>query len=391
MKFVRKTINPEKYIDNIFVVTNMAKADPEGINATAGCLFGEDGKLLAYKSVFDNEKEIANSLKAAYSTPEGNKEYLELITKHILEDRVKTPHKTVATAGGTGALYLGTKTCLGDGDTIIFPEIAWGNYKVIAQELNLNVINYDVYNIDSLFNAIDKANDKVFVVINSPCHNPCGQEYSFEEWKKIIDKLNNCNKDVVLLNDIAYIDYANENAKQYFDLFNSLNDNVLVLLAFSCSKSFSYYGKRLGALIAINNDTEFIDYYINLCTRLCRATWSNCNNEAMLNIVSLLKNKYDEYTKERNDSLIMLRKRVDLFIKQAQENNLEFYPYTAGFFVTLKVDDLALRDKIHKALLDNRIYTIKVNKGIRIGLCSVPINRVDGLATRIANIIKEVS
>lgn len=391
MKFVRKTINPEKYIDNIFTVTNMAKADPDGINATAGCLYDESGKLLTFDSVFENEKAMSSIQHASYSTPEGNKEYLDLINKHVLEDRVKTNNATIATAGGTGALYLATKTCLGDGDTIILPSIAWGNYKVIAQELNLNIINYDVYDINTLLAAIDKAPDKVFVVINSPCHNPCGQEYTYEEWKVIIDKLNNCNREAVLLNDIAYIDYANENAKQYFDLFNSLNDNVLVELAFSCSKSFSYYGKRLGALIVINNDKEFVDYYLNLCTRLCRATWSNCNNGAMVNVVSILKNNYDEYIKERKDSLAMLNKRIDLFTKQAKENNLDFYPYSAGFFITLKIEDLELRDKVHKAFLDNRIYTIKVNKGIRIALCSVPLEKVDGLAVKMANIIKELS
>ena len=31
-----------------------------------------------------------------------------------------------------------------DGDNIIYPEIAWGNYKIIAQENNLNSLTYNV-------------------------------------------------------------------------------------------------------------------------------------------------------------------------------------------------------------------------------------------------------
>ncbi|MDO5440837.1 MAG: aminotransferase class I/II-fold pyridoxal phosphate-dependent enzyme [Erysipelotrichaceae bacterium] len=390
MKFVRKNVNTSKYVDNVFAVSNLAKQDPDGINATTGCLYGEDGKLLTYSTVFDNESNITNIQNASYASPEGNKEYLELIGKHVLEGKVSKKYKTLATSGGTGAIYLSVKSCLNEGDTIILPEVAWGNYKVIAQELNLNVVNYDVYNLDSLLKAIDTVNEKVFVVINSPSHNPCGHAYTYEEWEKIINKLNSVNKEVILLNDIAYIDYAPNNKKEYFKLFNTLTNNVLVILAYSCSKSFSYYGKRLGAFIAINDDEEFLDHYINMCARLARTTWSNCNNGAMLNIVSLLKDNYDSYIKERDESIKMLADRASLFIKQANENNLPLYPYTSGFFVSLKIEDLDLRDKVHQRLIDNHIYTVKVNKGIRIGICSLPMNKVDGLASKIKETCKDL-
>lgn len=388
MKFVRKNLNTTKYIDNVFAVSNMAKADPNGINATAGCLYDEEGKLLAYKTVYGNEKEISPIQNASYASPEGNKEYLDLVTDYVLENYVTTSYRTIASSGGTGAIYLAVKSCLSESDTIILPEVAWGNYKVIAQELNLNVINYDVYNLDSLLSAIDKCEGKVFVVINSPCQNPCGHAYTLKEWETIINKLNSLNKEAVLLDDVAYLDYAGKDGKEYFKLFNNINDSVLVCIAYSCSKSFSYYGKRIGAFICINNDEEFLDSYANLCSRLARTTWSNCNNGAMLNIADILKNNREAYIKERDDSIKMLEKRAALFIEQAKDNNLDIYPYSCGFFVTLRIDDLTKRDEIHQRLLDNHIYTIKVNKGIRIALCSLPLNKVDGLAKKIANIMK---
>ena len=389
MKFVRKNISEKKYVDNVFSVSSLAKSDPQAINATEGCLGKEDGTLFTYSSVFENENKITPAQNASYANPAGNAKYLDVITKHILEDRVTNNHRTIASAGGTGALYIGMKSCLAEGDTIILPEISWGNYRVMCQEYNYNIVTYDVYNLDSLFKVIDETEGKLFLLINSPCHNPCGQGYTDDEWKKIIDKLNNCNKEVVLLNDIAYIDYAYNDAKGYFDLFNHINDNVLVLIAFSCSKSFSYYGKRIGAFITINNDNEFLDTYANMCARLARTTWSNCNNGAMLNITDILKNNREAYLKERDDSIEMLEKRADLFIEQAKENNLECYEYSNGFFVTLKMEDLNRRDEIHQRLIDNHIYTIKVNKGIRIGLCSLPLNKVDGLAKRIVDIINK--
>ena len=107
----------------------------------------------------------------------------------------------ISKVGGTGALYTSARLFLEQGDKVIYPEIAWGNYKVIAQENNLESLTYDVYDLDSLFNKIDMCDDKAFIVINSPCENPLGHSYTNDEWCKIFDKLNNSNKEIVLLID----------------------------------------------------------------------------------------------------------------------------------------------------------------------------------------------
>lgn len=386
MKFVRKNINNKQYIDNVFLVSSQAKKDPNGIDATVGCLFKEDGLLFTFDTVYNNEKNISSARNASYASPSGNTEYLETIKDFILDKHVSINNQIIATAGGTGALYVGIKSCLDEKDTIIYPNLAWGNYSVIADELNLNVLYYDIYDVDSLLKRIDEVQGKVYIVINSPCHNPCGLSYTYDEWKRIIDKINSCGKEVILLNDIAYIDYAYSDAKKYFDLFNTINDNVLVLIAYSCSKSFSYYGKRVGALIAINKDDEFLKTYINFCTRIARTTWSNVNNGAMQNIADVLKNHFPEYKNERDDAINLMKKRSDLFVSQAKECGLDIYPYTEGFFITLKIEDQKQRDEIHERLINNHIYTIKVKFGIRIGICSLPLKTIDGLPKKIKSL-----
>ena len=386
MKFLKENENTQRYIDNIFSVVNAAKADPEAINATAGCLYDEEGKLFTYKCVGEADRSISEMQRSAYAaSPAGNKEYVDLVCDFVLEGKVKNSHVAIASAGGTGAIYMAIKTCLNDGDTIIYPEISWGNYRVIANENNLEVLTYDVYDLNDLFNKIDMAPGKVFLIANSPCENPLGHAYSMDEWKAIMTKLNNLNKEVILLCDIAYIDYARE--REYFSLFNEISDNVLVILAASCSKAFSYYGQRLGLMIAINNDKEFLDLYLNLCSRLARATWSNLNNAGMLSVAKVLKENKDGYLKELSEAREMLKKRTDLFIRQADDCGLELYTFCDGFFVTLKMKDNESRDEAHKRLLDNHIYTIKVNKGIRVALCSTPLKVVDGLAYKIKELL----
>ncbi len=386
MKFLKENENTQRYVDNIFSVVNAAKADPLAINATAGCLYDEEGKLFTYNCVAKTDRNISDIERSSYaSSPSGNKEYIDLVCDFVLDGKVSANHTAIAASGGTGAIYMAVKTCLKDGDTIIYPEISWGNYRVIANENNLEVLTYDVYDLEDLFKKIDMTSGKLFLVINSPCENPLGHAYSMDEWKAIMNKLNGLNREVVLLCDIAYIDYARN--RDYFTLFNELDDNVLVLLAASCSKAFSFYGQRLGLLVAVNNDNEFLDLYFNLCSRLARATWSNLNNAGMLTIGRVLKEDKEAYLKELAEAREMLMKRSDLFIRQANDCGLELYTFSDGFFVTLKMKDNESRDKAHQRLLDNHIYTIKVNKGIRVALCSTPLKIVDGLAYKIKELM----
>jgi len=389
MKFISEKRDTSLYVDNIFAVVNAAKADkdPSTINATAGCFYNEEGKLLTYSKVYENEKKVSDIQKASYAQGAfGNREYNEAINKFVIENRINS-FASIATAGGTGAISLAINLCLNSGDTILMPEIAWGNYSLMAKEFELKVINYDPFNVDDL---IEKAKglEKIFVVINSPCSNPCGLSYSYQEWQKIINGLESLNKELIILNDIAYIDYAvNKDYKKYFELFNDVKDTTLVFMAYSCSKAFSYYGQRLGSLIIVYKDKEYLDYLINQSARRNRSTYSSVNNAAMINIANVLNTDYDSYLKEKNDSVKLLQERANLFIEEAKKCGLEVYPYSEGFFVTIKMADNKQRDDAHSKLIENHIYTIKVNKGIRVGICSVNLKNIKGLANKIKQIV----
>lgn len=72
--------------------------------------------------------------------------------------------------------------------------------------------------------------NRLVIVINDPCHNPTGYSLSEDEWKKVISFLNECSKThaVVLLNDIAYIDFSSrqEKAKEYFAQFDQIEKTL---------------------------------------------------------------------------------------------------------------------------------------------------------------------
>ncbi len=388
--FFKKNKDLTRFKDGVFAISSLAKADTsnECVNATIGSLCGEDGKILTMKSVFDCYDRLTPAIKAAYAkSPCGNPDFREAMEKFILED--KCDGKAIAVSGGTGGITLALDLCLNEGDSVIIPSIAWGNYKQMLDERHLKAITYDPYDIDELCSLIKKE-ERPFVIVNSPCENPCGLSLSYAQWEKIINCLKE-SKEAILLNDIAYLDYAyDENYKKYFELFNTLDKNVLVLIASSCSKTFSYYGQRLGALLVINKDEEFVDLFVNQAERHIRTTYGSCNNGAQVAITDLLNNHYDEFSKDINAAKDLLKKRTDLFIKEAKEVDLNLYPYNEGFFVTIKYDDNELRDRVHDGLLLKHIYCVKINHGIRVGLCSTPIVKVEGLAKRIKEVENEV-
>ncbi len=380
MKFIKNNHINKRFVDNVFSVTTVEKKDtnPDKINATVGVLKDDNHNIITYDVVKKVEEQLTANQKNAYAGGiEGNPTYLEAAKKFVLENRIKNV-KAVATAGGTGAISLAVSMCMNENDTILIPSVCWGNYKTIAEENNLNVMSYDVYDLNDMFEKIDSV-DRVFLMINSPCENPLGHSYSYDEWKKIIDKLNSCDKEAILLNDTAYIDYSlTDGFKDYFELFNNLNDNVMVCIGASMSKSFSLYGYRLGCLFITQNNKEELDLTANLFAKHARSIWSSCNNSAMNIVTEVVNNHLDEYKKELEVNRNILKERIRTMKDCLNENAISYYDFSEGFFVTLKNED----DSLHQRLMDNHIYTIKVNKGLRIGICSMNLKEIRDFTER---------
>ena len=107
----------------------------------------------------------------------------------------------------------------------------------------------------------------------------------------------------------------------------------------------------------------------------------------MENFVKVTTEHKDEFNAEKAKYVDLLRQRCEVFKKEADECGLTYYPYKEGFFVTLKVEDDDLLTRFHEAMLAQDIYTIKVNKGIRVALCSLSVEKCQGLAFKMKEIL----
>ena len=57
--------------------------------------------------------------------------------------------------------------------------------------------------------------------------------------------------------------------------------------------------------------------------------------------------------------------------------------------MTLSMDNTT-RDIYHEALMKNHIYTVKVNKGIRVAVCSLSLDKIKGLAKKMKDILDTI-
>lgn len=402
MKFLKDNINTIPLQDNVFAVSKKAAeaalvyGNDEVVNATIGSLYTEDEVIAAFDSVYDVYDTIDNQTKARYAnTITGSTEFKNSIYTWVTgSTKLNLKHRVVATPGGTGAIALLMMSILNEKMQVLLPDLAWSSYQLMAKNNHLVATLYEMFEQDhfNLSSFKDKANKlmdqqgKLMVVINDPAHNPSGYTMSQKEWEEVIKTINELSSKgpCVIVNDIAYIDYCVDvdSARDYMNMFNKISDNVVVVLAFSCSKTLTSYGMRLGAAILLAKSDEMIKSMYDSFENSARAIWSNVNNGWMENFTKVISTNSKQFLQEKQKYIDILKIRSKTFIDEAQACNLEIYPYHEGFFITLKITDSAFLQAYHQALMDENIFTVKLTKGIRVAICSVPLFKLKGLAKR---------
>jgi aspartate aminotransferase/aromatic-amino-acid transaminase len=406
MTFLNRQSDGKKMVDKVFKAAVKASAakvkfgPDQVVDATLGTLFDETETFCAFDSVWDTYKTIPNIQKAKYAASiQGNPSFQKDV-KDWLFGGIKLNAEVLATPGGAGAVSSTIKNVLEPGQILIKPSLAWGPYKTMAAEFGNTIISYNLFkegkfDIDSfkstLSNVMDKQ-QKVLAIINDPCHNPSGYTMSSDEWNQVITFLNQLSDKgpVILLHDIAYVDFStNPSWKEHFAKYAALNKNVMVVIAFSLSKTFTAYGARLGAAVAVTNNQEELQKFIDAGIYSARSIWSTVNNSMMELFTKINRSKelYDTYMLEKQKYIDLLKERANIFIGEANEVGLPLYPFKEGFFATIEVSSNQEKERLSKILQDNNIFTVEVDNGLRVALCSVSKEKLKGLASKIKNLM----
>lgn len=354
------------------------------INSTLGTLIDDDGNIIAFDSVYDTLKNMDKKDIASYGAIEGDKEFLDLVIEKCFGAyKPKGFIKSVATAGGSGAVRHTIWTLSGVGDYVICPNWYWPAYATMCEEYNREFLNYEFldenfeFNLKEFTKALDfslEKKDRVVCVFNSPANNPTGFSIEDSMWDKILEIIKDratYGKYITILLDVAYIEFAGDGSqKKFFQKFGELPENIITTVAYSMSKSYTAYGLRSGACIIVSSNEEIANQVFDSMKHSNRAIWSNITHAGMNILVDLEKDekKKKSYEKELEFYRIMLEKRAKAFTENSKKVGLVSLPYFGGFFISIPSKN---SKKIAEKLKEKDMYIVANKEGLRFAVCAV--------------------
>ncbi len=353
------------------------------LNATLGVLMDDACKLAVMPSVSEALLRVPLERAAAYSPIAGDASFLGATIRDLFSDGPLAAQAiSVATPGGTGAIYQAVVNCLEPGQSALTSSYFWGPYGVITGHSGRDVDTFPMFgedgrlDLDALAIGIDRhieQQERVLLLLNFPCHNPTGYSLDESEWAGVAEVVRMAGEraPVATLLDCAYLRFQDPESDHWLHAIETMLESSTVLVAWTASKTFAQYGARIGALVTMHQDANERVRLTNAFSYSCRATWSNCNHLGQLAIADLLtdpglKARSDE---ERDGLIDMLRGRVAVFKEEASAAGLSVPRYEGGFFVAVFTPD---GEKTAAAMRAEGVYVVPMEGAVRVALCATP-------------------
>ena len=368
------------------------------VNATVGCYAGDDEKLACLPVVEQLYRSLPMSDFITYAPPLGLEGYRQAVIDETFEGcRPDGYVDAVATSGGTGAIHIAIANYSEVGDAVLTTDWRWNIYDCLCQEIGRDLHTFSMMDDQGHFNTaafsaavsnILRRQDSLLLILNTPANNPTGYGLSDSEWDEVLaflkDVVKGKDKNIIFVSDVAYLDYSGEKheCRKFFKKFGNMPDNVLIVVAYTCSKGFTMYGQRMGAMICVTPNKDIADEFVAINQYTSRATWSNSNSAAMKVMANICKDpaKVAELDAERAKYFHLIQERADLFMKEADECGLKYLRYISGFFITIPMEG---SQKVCDELEKENIFLVPLGKGIRLAVCSVSKKKIHGLAAKI--------
>ena len=377
--------------DKVFGASSRAKAmiaekgADKVINATIGSLLDDNGRLVVLSSVDKVFRTLKPQDYADYAPIRGIPAFAEAVKKAAFGSyEPKGFVEAVATPGGTGSLRNVMSNYSSPGDNIITSDWHWAPYNTIAGEIGRSVEVFELFTQDRKFNAqslkakvteLLALQESLVIILNTPAHNPTGYSLTLEDWDKVTEILTEAaagGKAIALVVDAAYIDFAGdeEECRKFLPKLEEMPENVLPVIAYSLSKTFTLYGTRCGAAICMAKTAAIAEEFRKVCEFSSRGSWSNSAKVAQVILAKIYEDPelLEAVSSEREYYRNMLLARGRAFEEEAAKAGLEIVPFDAGFFASIPCGD---PDAVSAELEKQGLFTIPLAKGIRVSVASV--------------------
>lgn len=402
---VGKHAQYKKLESNILQISQEAKAMKKKyddvIDATVGMLHHEEGNVFKFQVVEDALYHLNDSQTYHYAPVRGTKNFSEGVFNWVFgpyadELRSQFKYSVIPTTGGSGAVSNTFYNFNDFNQKVLLPNIYWSPYENFALEANINLQTFLMYNDALQFNIEDfqkeaiklaKEQGRLSLLLNDPCNNPTGLCMTMDDWKQVIQTLNQINDmdiPVILIHDIAYIDYQmkpTELSREVFSSYLDLNDDILVVVVFSGSKTFSLYGFRVGAQIGLSKSQKIIDDFTRVGDYSVRGRFSSVSQPGMNIIEKIFTSQdwKDRFEIELQIGRKLLKDRAELFLTEAKKNDLLIYPYCGGFFISVPTKNKT----IFKDLVEDHVFVIPMQGLVRVAISSLNLHDIPELVRKL--------
>ncbi len=397
--------------DNIFAANiraNEAAAKigkDKVINGTVGSILDEDGQLVMLEVMKRAYKRLTPQEIVAYAPIQGYPDFLEAcIDQCFGQSRPAGYIRALSTSGGTGGLHHVVHNYSSPGDEVLITDWHWGAYDSIILDGCRKVRTFSFLNEDGRFDmdsfkehltALVEKQYNTVIILNGVANNPTGYCMSDDEWGAVAqacaEAVDGKDKNVILCADVAYLDYSGEKeaCRTFFKKFENLPQNVLVVVAYTLSKGFTFYGQRIGAMIGITSNEDVAQEFVDINQYSSRASWSNSNSAAMRAAASVCANPEEikELDEERAKYYHLIEERAAIFMKEADEAGVKYVPFMSGFFITIPVEGAKAVCDILEA--EEHVFLVPLKRGIRLAVCSISKKNITGLAAKVGRAIQK--
>lgn len=397
------------------ILAQAAEAKGKKINATIGIAL-DDKKvpthLPSLAKLVNLKPEAAFPYAPSYGLPELRQRWKKmLVAKNpsLKQNAISTP---VVTAAITHALSIIGYLFIDKGDTVIIPDLFWGNYKLIFQNtygakfatfpLFKRTKSSDEIKSLALDNSVTKLNlaglkqkllskgKKKILLLNFP-NNPTGYTPLEKEARAIANVLKQAaqaGKQILVVIDDAYFGlvYEKQVARQsIFSLLHNLHSNLLAVKLDGATKEDYVWGFRVGFITygIKGGNAPLYEALIDKTAGAIRGTISNAPRLSQ----SLLLAAYNSptYKREKKKHYKTLQSRYRK-VKQILNSHPEYqqyfhpYPFNSGYFMCVKILKSKTAEPVRRRLLKNfDTGVIAFENNLRIAFSSVPENSLSEL------------
>ena len=262
---------------SIFAAVELAPRDPilglgeqfaadshaNKVNLGVGVYFDDAGKLPLLDCVKAAEQQLNDAAKPrGYLPINGIAAYDKAVQRLVFgaDSPLLAAGRvvTVQTLGGTGGLKVGADFLkkLNPAAGVLISDPSWENHRALFTNAGFTVSSYAYYDaeqrgvrFDALLADLQAAAADTVVVLHACCHNPTGYDLAPAQWEQVIEVMH--GRGLVPFLDLAYQGFGDGIQEDGAVVRQFIASGMDFFIATSFSKSFSFYGERVGALSVV--------------------------------------------------------------------------------------------------------------------------------------------